>query len=319
MTTFLALCMAQGCMHWGLRWASNYVPTRAAGPSLVFPAVIPMENLAKLSNRDFGLYFQNSVSLEAIRALGETALMHALSSRLTLMTPKDVYRTAMGLASCDVLPNLQVLTLLSEKIQAEAKQLRVHEVCALAVEVAACYRRAAIPDESQEIRSTCRSLVSELSGIFESKIFAANPVDLANITMALVDLGIVDVGVLEKVSLAVAVQIALFRGPELVDLLLAFALAGVKSDLLLATALPQLSDRMHTLTHPAQLGHVAFAFAKFGIPDSVPLSEKERFLSKLSSTISAADWTGESAQVRADLQMSITELQKFHLSPRNSN
>ena len=191
-------------------------------PNLLVPKMpcvrISALNLSKLSNRDFGMYFLNSIDTAGCRELGETGIAESIQNRVTLMTPKDMYRTLMGLARCNVLINEKILTVLVPKIQIDSSQLCVHEIGSLSVEIAACL------SQHETIPSCIHVILKSLSESFSKKIAAANPIDLANMATAVAELtpsG--NLGLFDLIAKSALVQIAQFKGPELVDLLLAFS------------------------------------------------------------------------------------------------
>ena len=227
-------------MFFHSRTRAKYVFTPVARvPSLLSIGEV---NLAKLSNREFGLYFQNSVDISGIRLLGQSGLFQAIESRLDLMTPKDFYRTLIGLAKCNVLSE-SILILINDKLVQDAAQLRVHEICNLAIEIAV----------SKNVH--CQSLVLFLSTIFSKKIFAANPIDLAHISMAVAQMDIIDNDLMERIALATCLQIGLCRGPELADILAAFSILKCHSEMLFNKSIPHLASKKHTL-HPIQLSYL---------------------------------------------------------------
>lgn len=216
---------------------------------------IPPENFVKLPNREMSIYIAKSASLDSLRILGVDVLANTIHERHVFMTHKDVFRIVMGLTRLDVVANRSIMDAITIAIREHIRQFGAHELAGMAVELSACKRRI------QEVDTT--QLVSELVTGFSMKLSAAAPPDLANIAIACVDTGLVDAVLFGKLADSAVLQMGLFRGPELCDILLAFASLGVVHEDLLARSLPVLCKQLAKLV-PPQLVDVGFICLRFG-------------------------------------------------------
>lgn len=249
------------------------------------PTIIRAEKLEKLSNRDFSVFLSSTASIESIRAVGLDGLMHALTSRSPLLTHKDACRIVTGLSRLDVAANQDVIEILGRIAtdSARIKQFQAHEIASMCVELSACFRRTG---SESRFKPVLTHVVDLLSAEFLRKIFAASPVDLACMASAVADAGLVDSGLMERIALAATIQIAQFRGPELADLVLAFATLGFKSEVLLEAALKQLVTRIHALYTP-QLLQLGFVLKRFDLEEH----ELTPFIPKWTAEIECRDLT----------------------------
>lgn len=223
--------------------------------------IIPLDRISNLPNRELSIFIRESASIESLRAIGLIGLLDLLTARSSLFTARELYRIIVGLCRLDVIHNTGVLPLLSRCIMDERKKsLLAHEIGHICVELSACTRRLAETKNKNHVVS----LLSVLADEFIRKIEAASPIDLSYMTSALVDIGICDDDIFSSIAQYATIQIGLFNGPELADILLGFAVTGLKPDKLIQAAIPQLITRMPLLmdVQLLQLGFTACRFIK---------------------------------------------------------
>ena len=221
--------------------------------------IIPLDRMSNLPNRELSIFIRDSASIESLRAIGLPGLLDLLTARSPFLTARELYRITVGLSRLDVIHNTGLLPLLSRCILDERKNsFLAHEIAHICVELAACTRRL---DETKN-RDTLLPLLSGLADEFGRKIEAASPSDLSHITSALVDVGISDPDLFASISQYATIQMGMFTGPELADLLLGFAVSGLKSDRLIRAAAPQLITRMPLLID-VQLLQLGFTACRF--------------------------------------------------------
>ena len=265
------------------------------------PTIIRAEKLDKLSNRDFSVFISSTASIESIRAVGLDGLVHALTSRSPLLTHKDASRIVTGLSRLDVAANQDLIEILGRIAtdSARIKQFQAHEIASMCVELSACFRRTG---SGSHFRPVLTRVVDLLSAEFSRKIFAASPVDLACMASAVADAGMIDSGLMERVALAATIQIAQFRGPELADLVLAFATLGFRSSVLLEAAFKQLSTRIHALYTP-QLLQLGFVIKRFRLGEN----DLNQFITKWTAEIESRDLSEIPMKHLSDFAVSISE------------
>jgi hypothetical protein len=232
-------------------------------PRKLQPAIIPTDKLARLSNYDYSKFIAESASLDTLRAIGLDNLVDDMSRRTALFTHKDVFRITGKLSSLNVLcSNPKLFGLIADCIMDDGRinQFQVHEIATMCIEMSSNLRRTPAPG----IRIEAVNLVARLADSFKRKIGAASHIDLTNMTVAMADLGIVDADLLQGIETAASLQIGLFKGPDLSDMLLSFCVLGYKPDILLEKAIKRLGERMRNLYTP-QLLHTAFVLARFDI------------------------------------------------------
>ena len=234
-------------------------------------SIMSAENFRKLSNRDLSLYISGPLaSIESLRTISLPVLVDEIYTRREFLTHKDIFRLVSGLANKNVILNEKLLSVLHEAIKIHSSQFGAHELSNMIVELAACVRR--LEREGAKIFPLLASLCDE----FGRKIFAATAVDLSHVMMGVADSGFAcDSKLVEQIALSSIIQMGTFRGPELCDLLSGFAIMGIKNEDLLAAAYDHICERIHKLLTP-QLVDLLFVMARFGFPDDMPYSVKER-------------------------------------------
>lgn len=242
------------------------------------PVIIPIDNLSKLTNRDFSMFIYESASIESMRAIGLSSLVATIESRKDLMTHKDVFRLMTGLCRLDVIHNRGILASLFQCFDARMHQLMAHDIAILAVELSSCTRRIGNAGSKESILMILDFLVDE----FKRKIDAASPRDLAYMVSAVADMGLLDGELMEMVGISASIQMGLFQGPDLADLLLGFAVLGAKHSRLLIAAVPHLTTRMTLLYDHQILGLVrcSSSYILFEFPSECG-GEKMRFIDRL--------------------------------------
>lgn len=221
-------------------------PTR-----ILKPVIIPAHNLSKLTNMDFSVYIQETATIESIRAIGLQGLLSSLESRKELMTHKDIFRIMTGLCRLDVIHNSGILQLLLECFDARMRSLMAHEIALMAVELSACTRRLGKTSHTDAKKSVIMVL-EFLVDQFKNKIDAASPRDLAYMLSAVADMGLTDAELIEVVGNSASVQIGLFHGPDLADLLIALDVLEVHHHRFFASSVPHLTNRI-SLLHDKQI------------------------------------------------------------------
>ena len=243
-------------------------------------SIMSADNFRKLSNRDLSLYINGPLAtIESLRAISLPVLVNEINTRREFLTHKDIFRLVSGLANKNVILNESLLSVLHEAIKIHSTQFGAHELSNMIVELAACVRR--LGDEGPKIFP----LLSTLCDEFGRKIFAATAVDLSYVIIGVADCGFAcDPTLIEKITLASLIQIGTFRGPELCDLLSGLSIMGIKNDDLLCAAYEQIAQRMHNLLTP-QIVDLLFVVARFGYPDSLPFTVKERLETQICSEL----------------------------------
>jgi hypothetical protein len=252
---------------------SKYVIKRGTSRGVV--PVIDHEKLGRLPNREFSLFVAESASIESLRHLGLNGLVQSIESRSPFLTSREIFRIVLGLCRLDVVHNDGILELLTKCISDERlSQFLCHELSFMAVEIAAGTRRLAVSDGKQ---ITARKTVKVISGEFIRKISAASTIDLSHMSTAVADLGIVNEELMTGIAKQASIQIALFKGPDLADLLAAFGVLGFKCDQFLNAAIPHLIRRM-PLLYDVQLLQLGSTASR--IIDSVDPEVKQQFLER---------------------------------------
>ena len=223
-------------------------------------SIIPAENVMKLTNRDLSVYIAETATVESMRALGLPNLISHIKQRQPLMTPKDLFRITTGLARMDVIHNTGLMETLIPACSDKKRLFLVHELSGIAVDVSACTRRMSDTLKPENRQNTV-SFISLLANEFKVKLEAASPTDLAHMAVALADSGISDPELMTSIASSAEIQIAMFKGPELADLILAFATLGLKSESFLARGIPQLITRMPFL-FDQQLLQLSFSICR---------------------------------------------------------
>ena len=268
------------------------------------PLMITGDKLANVPNREFSVFIAESATIESLRALGLEGITKAIESRKFFLTPKELVRIVSGLCRLNVIYNNGLVALLGSCLCDERlHQLLAHELAFIAVEVTACARRIGL-DQGSEKRLAARSLVSVLGNEFSKKINAASTVDLSHMTTAVADFGIVDVDLMTRISQCATIQVSLFKGPELADLVLGFALLGFKSDEFLHVAIPRLMNRM-PLLDDIQLLQLGFTVCKLSA--SRDSGFIKRYIEVL--TDGTRKFSNISREVIEDFELSITALE----------
>ena len=100
--------------------------------------------------------------------------------------------------------------------------------------------------------------------------------------MAVADLELKDEALFEKIAEKCIIQIGLFKGPDLADILMSFALSGVHHAGLVSTALPHLMKRMPVLAD-VQLLQLATVYVSFSDVIEPELSGRfmDRYIAEL--------------------------------------
>jgi len=231
--------------------------------------IIPLVNLLKLTNRDFSLFIHESASIESIRAIGLHGLIASIDSRKELMTHKDIFRIMTGLCRLDVIHNKGVLQTILQSFDERMRPLMAHELALMAVELSACTRRLG-KNNCEETKISVLGIVDFIVDEFKRKIDSASPFDLANIVSCVADLGVCDPALMQMVAMSATLQVGLFKGPELADLLLGFCMLGIRVSGLFTCAIPQLTARM-SLLHDQQLIRIVSIVAAHVKSGSDPL------------------------------------------------
>jgi len=287
----------------------SYIPTVRKSINLT-PQTIPIENFIKLSNRDLATYISKIAKLEDIRSIGISSLVSSIESRKEFFTHKEIFKIFVGFSNMNVLVTPALLSVLNDGIQIHRSEFAAHEISIILVELSACIHGNVFTG----LETVAAKIFSSLLAEFESKIFAANPYDLANVMASISNTTVLfPASLMEKIALSATIQMGMFRGPELADLLTSFALLNVHSEILLNAALPHMSDRMHRLWLP-QLADLMFVIAHFGYPESMAHSVCEKFESTIVSQLEdrVTEWAGiaESIKIKKipDLLISIHRL-----------
>lgn len=274
--------MIRACTRLG-----KYVSVR--DPLVVLPRNRPMiispEKLAILTNRDLSIFIQDTASIESLRAIGLENLVACIESRKNFLTSKELFRMVLGFCRTDTFPNKRLLNCLLGGITHpdKVKQFLAHELALMSVEMAACHRRAG-PNSQESITTILAAFTDE----FKRKIEAASPTDLTFMSTALCDMGLRDDECMSLIAQYATIQVSMFKGPDLADLLLAFAVAGFRSQEFLRSAFPHLTTRL-SLLHDVQLLQVAFTACRF-LPD-IPEDIQQRFHKKYLSVVNAENRT----------------------------
>jgi hypothetical protein len=212
--------------------------------------VIAAEKLANLPNREFSILMAESASIDSVRALGLSGLLHAIDSRKHFLTSREVFRITSGLCRLNVVNNQGVIPLITACLSdGRLEQLFAHEIAFMAVQIAACARRLEISGLKRE---EARKFVEALSDQFVGKLDAASVFDLANMVTAAVDLQVGTDKQMNKIADKCILQIALFKGPDLADILSACSIMGFVHAELFQASVPHLITRM-PLLHDVQL------------------------------------------------------------------
>ena len=247
--------------------------------------IIPPEKLVSLTNRDLSIFIQDSASVESLRAIGLENLIACIEGRKNFLTSKELFRMILGFCRTDTFLNKRLLACLLECITDPDKinQFLVHELALMSVEIAACHRRA-----GSSSRESITIVLAAFTEEFKRKIEAASPTDLTFMSTALCDIGLRDDECMSLIAQYATIQVNMFKGPDLADLLLSFAVAGFKSSELLRSAFPHLTIRL-ALLHDVQLLQVAFTACRF-LPD-LPVEIQQRFKRKYVSVLNAENRT----------------------------
>lgn len=260
---------------------AGYVSKRDPKLRVLNAPVIAADKLSNLPNREFSIFLAEAASIYSVRSLGLSGLLHAIESRKNFLTSKEVFRITAGLCRLSVINNQGVIPLILACLSdGRMDQLLAHELAYMAVQTAACTRRA---DVSEQKRQEARVFVQQLSYHFQSKIEAASFVDLANMSTGVSDLELKDEVLFDKIAEKSIIQIGLFKGPDLADILMSFAWSGVHHARLVSTALPHLMKRMPVVAD-VQLLQLATVYVSFSDLIETELSGRfmDRYIAELS-------------------------------------